>query len=48
MHVTSEIGRLRRTANGGGYAIIETPAEVPPPHGTAALTAWGTAWRQIT
>jgi len=43
-----EIGRLRRTASGGGYAIIETPAEVPPPHGTAALTAWGTVWRQIT
>jgi arsenite/tail-anchored protein-transporting ATPase len=43
-----EIGRLRRTANGGGYAIIEAPAEVPPPHGIGALTAWGTAWRQIT
>jgi arsenite/tail-anchored protein-transporting ATPase len=43
-----EIGRLRRTANGGGYAIIEAPAEVPPPHGAGALAAWGTAWRQIT
>ena len=45
---SKEIARLRRAAAAGGYAIIETPAEVPPPHGAAALTAWGTAWRQIT
>jgi arsenite-transporting ATPase len=45
---SKEIARLRRAAAAGGYAIIETPAEVPPPHGAAALAAWGTAWRQIT
>ena len=43
-----EIARLRRAAAAGGYAIIETPAEMPPPHGTRALAAWGIAWRQIT
>ena len=43
-----EIARLRRAAASGGYAIIEAPAEVPPPHGAGTLTAWGTAWRQIT
>jgi arsenite/tail-anchored protein-transporting ATPase len=45
---SKEIARLRRTATGGRYAIIEAPAEVPPPHGAGALTAWGTAWREIT
>jgi arsenite-transporting ATPase len=45
---SKEIARLRRAAEARGYAIIETPAEVPPPHGAAALAAWGTAWRQIT
>ncbi len=29
------------------YAIIETPAEVPPPHGAAALAHWATSWRTI-
>ena len=43
-----EFARLRRAAADGGYAIIETPAEMPPPHGTRALAAWGVAWRQIT
>jgi arsenite-transporting ATPase len=44
-----EVARLRRAAgDGGGYAIIEAPAEVPPPHGVAALAAWGIAWRRIT
>jgi arsenite-transporting ATPase len=44
-----EIARLRRTAGGaGGYAIIEAPAGMPPPHGAAALAAWGLGWRQIT
>ena len=43
-----EIARLRRAVRAAGYAIIETPAEVPPPHGAGALAAWGTAWRQIT
>ena len=44
-----EIARLRRAAGAaGGYAIIEAPAEVPPPHGAAALAAWGLGWRRIT
>jgi arsenite/tail-anchored protein-transporting ATPase len=44
-----EIARVRRAAGGaGGYAIIEAPAEMPPPHGAAALAAWGLGWRQIT
>ena len=43
------IARLRRAiGDARGYAIIETPAELPPPHGAAALAAWGRAWRQIT
>ena len=44
----TEITRLRRAAASGGYVIIEAPAEVPPPHGAGTLSAWGTAWRQIT
>jgi len=43
-----QIGRLRRSARAGAYAIIETPAEVPPPHGAAALADWGLAWRRLT
>lgn len=42
-----EVARLR-TGAGGRYAIIEAPAEVPPPHGAAALAAWSMAWRRIT
>jgi hypothetical protein len=38
---------LRAAAAAGAYAIIETPAEMPPPHGARALAAWGAAWRQI-
>jgi arsenite-transporting ATPase len=38
----AEIGRLPRK-----HAIIEAPAEVPPPHGSAALRAWSTSWRQL-
>jgi arsenite/tail-anchored protein-transporting ATPase len=30
------------------YAIIVAPAEVPPPHGGAALRAWTDGWRQPT
>jgi arsenite-transporting ATPase len=30
------------------YAIIVAPAEVPPPHGVAALRAWLGGWRQPT
>ena len=44
-----EISRLRgRRGSSGPYAIIETPAEMPPPHGAAALAAWGLGWRPIT
>jgi arsenite/tail-anchored protein-transporting ATPase len=44
-----EVERLRRAPGAGrGYAIIEAPAEVPPPHGAAALAAWGLGWRRIT
>ena len=44
-----EIARLRRTLGAAdGYAIIETPAEVPPPHGVAALAEWARAWRHLT
>ncbi len=41
-----EIARFR--AARGTYAIIEAPAEVPPPHGRAALRAWSEYWRQVT
>jgi arsenite-transporting ATPase len=37
-----------RTEAKDSYAIIEAPAEVPPPHGAAALTAWTASWRHIT
>ena len=40
----AEIERLR--AGAGTYAIIEAPAEVPPPHGPAALAAWMESWRK--
>ena len=42
------ITRLRDAVAGGGYAIIEAPAEIPPPHGAAALSDWRSAWRQLT
>jgi arsenite-transporting ATPase len=42
-----QIRRLRASLRDEGYAIIETPAEMPPPHGAAALTDWGIAWRRI-
>ena len=42
------IAGLQRAAAAGGYAIIETPAEMPPPHGARALAAWGATWRQIS
>jgi len=42
-----QIARLRRSALAGAYAIIEAPAEVPPPHGAAALLDWGLAWRRL-
>jgi arsenite-transporting ATPase len=44
----AEIARLRRAVRAaGGYAIIEAPAEVPPPHGVAALHEWRTSWRSV-
>jgi arsenite-transporting ATPase len=42
----AEIAQL--TSGRAGYVIIEAPAEVPPPHGPAALVAWGSRWRQVT
>ena len=30
------------------YAIIVAPAEIPPPHGAAALRAWIDGWRQTS
>ena len=41
------VARLRRSGAARAYAIIETPAEVPPPHGAAALVDWGFAWRRL-
>jgi arsenite-transporting ATPase len=43
-----EIARLRGVLAAAGYAIIETPAEVPPPHGAAALRDWRTSWRLMS
>ena len=44
-----EIARLLRSVRGGeAYAIIGAPAEVPPPHGAAALRKWRASWRQVT
>ena len=42
----AEIARLTRVR--ATYAIIEAPAHIPPPHGPAALIAWGGSWRQVT
>jgi arsenite/tail-anchored protein-transporting ATPase len=42
------LARLRRSVAAGAYAIIEAPAEVPPPHGAAALVDWGRTWRRLT
>lgn len=39
---------LEGAVAGKGYAIIETPAEIPPPHGAAALSDWRSAWRRRT
>jgi arsenite-transporting ATPase len=47
---SAEIARFAgmTRARSKGYAIIEAPAEVPPPHGVAALRAWGRSWRRPT
>ena len=42
------IASLRASVAAGGYAIIEAPAEIPPPHGVAALADWRRAWRPIS
>jgi len=44
---TAEIGRLGRALRGTSYAIIGTPAVVPPPHGVEALSAWASGWRRL-
>jgi arsenite-transporting ATPase len=41
------VARLRAAVASDGYAIIETPAEIPPPHRAAALSDWGLAWRRL-
>jgi arsenite-transporting ATPase len=43
---TRAVARLRRDSR-GAYAIIGSPADVPPPHGAAALADWGLAWRRL-
>lgn len=40
-----EIDRLRRRS--GAAAIMLAPAELPPPHGTTALSDWMGAWRPL-
>jgi arsenite/tail-anchored protein-transporting ATPase len=44
----AEVARMGRHAARDGYAIIVAPAEVPPPHGAAALRGWAGAWRQLS
>ena len=40
------VARLRASLRDDGCAIIQTPAEMPPPHGAAALTDWGLVWQR--
>ena len=41
-----DAARLRKGgAASKRYAIIEAPAEIPPPHGAARLRSWRLAWR---
>jgi anion-transporting ArsA/GET3 family ATPase len=43
-----ELVRLRRALRSSTpYAIIGTPAMIPPPHGASALAAWGCTWRRL-
>lgn len=42
-----QLSQLRRLGGGRRYAIIGAPEEIPPPHGAAALAAWGGAWQRI-
>jgi arsenite-transporting ATPase len=41
VRLTQAAGRRRRCA------IIGAPAEMPPPHGAAALSDWARAWRRL-
>jgi arsenite-transporting ATPase len=44
----AQLGRLTRAAGRRRWcAIIGTPAEMPPPHGAAALSEWARAWRRL-
>jgi anion-transporting ArsA/GET3 family ATPase len=44
----AQLVRLERAATGRHRcAIIGAPAEMPPPHGAAALADWAGAWRQL-
>ena len=46
---STQIARLHRSVlAAGGYDMIEAPAQVPPPHGAAALQDWRTSWRAVT
>lgn len=45
---THAMAQLRAAVAAGGYAIIEAPAEIPPPHRAEALLDWGLAWRRLT
>ena len=45
---TSAIDELRRGLGKRAYAIIEAPAEIPPPHGSRALREWARAWRPLS
>jgi arsenite-transporting ATPase len=44
---TAQLRDIRGLRAGHRYAIIGTPEEIPPPHGAAALAAWGGAWQPI-
>lgn len=39
------VRELRRALAQRPYAIIEAPAELPPPHGATRLADWGRSWR---
>jgi len=45
---TSAIDELGRGLGERAYAIIEAPAEIPPPHGSRALREWARAWRRLS
>lgn len=42
-----ELRAVDRRTRADHCAIIETPEEVPPPHGAAALMRWTGAWRRL-